>query len=51
MKLEGYTMESGYPSIVSAWAENGTVIDYVRRHSACDLTEIVCFVLLSVSVP
>lgn len=48
LKLEGYTLDGDYPSLVSVWAENGTVIEYVKRFPNCDLIEVVCRILFCV---
>lgn len=39
--FEGFSIENGYPSIVTEWADGGTVIQYIKLHEKCDLIEIV----------
>lgn len=41
MVLEGYILEDDYPSVVSAWVEEGTVDEYIKNHPECDLENIV----------
>lgn len=42
VSLEGYILEDGFPAIVSAWAEGGTVVEYLKIHIGCDELKIVC---------
>lgn len=44
VKLEGFLLDDLNPpsaTIVSSWADGGTVDDYVREHPDCDQVEIV----------
>lgn len=41
VKLQGYTIENGYPSIVYGWSEGGTVNDYIKQHPECDRIKLV----------
>lgn len=41
VKLLGYIVEDGYPSIVLSWAPNGTVDQYVKGYPECDRVELV----------
>lgn len=47
VKFEGYIVEHGYPSVVSSWANGGTVTEYVRKNSNCDLLLIVSNISIS----
>lgn len=46
IELKGFTLvdDRGYTKarIVTAWAEGGTVNEYVRKNRRCDLKKIVC---------
>ncbi|KAI5121112.1 hypothetical protein M0805_002785 [Coniferiporia weirii] len=42
LPLHGFLFEDdNYPSLVSAWMENGTVLTYLGSHPDCDLRQLV----------
>ena len=36
------TGEAGAPVLVSRWMENGTALDYVKKHPDADISSLVC---------
>ena len=42
LPLEGFYLEmDSYPSLVSGWMENGTVLGYLRHHPDADILMLV----------
>ena len=41
VKLEGYSIEDGFPSLISEWAEHGTVVEYAKNNIDKDAIAIV----------
>ena len=41
IKLEGFMIERDYPSLITPWAEGGTLNEYIRKHRGCSLLPIV----------
>ena len=46
MKLEGFIMEENYPSLVTPWAEGGTLNEFIKKHVGCYLVPIVWSIVL-----
>ena len=43
VEFVGYlTGEAGAPILVSRWMENGTALDYVKKHPDADISSLVC---------
>ncbi|KAI5116148.1 hypothetical protein M0805_001131 [Coniferiporia weirii] len=43
LRLEGFIREEGtiLPSLVSEWMEGGSVLEYVKKHSGCDVLHLI----------
>ena len=49
IKLSGYIMEEGHPSLVLPWAGGGTLPDYIKKHPDYPLLPIVCNIFFTPS--
>ena len=41
VKLEGYFLRESFPCIVLEWAENGTIVEFIKKFPERDLVQIV----------
>ncbi|KAH8116148.1 kinase-like protein, partial [Phellopilus nigrolimitatus] len=41
LPLVGYVLEDDYPSLISEWIENGTIVNFVKGNPHCDIDRIV----------
>ena len=41
VKLFGYIIEEGHPSLIIKWAPEGTIVEYIRKYPECDRISLV----------
>lgn len=52
MPFLGFIMEyEVYPSLVTEWMDNGTVMEYVKRRPDTDIVPLVCHHMLFKDLP
>lgn len=40
----GFILKNDYPSLVSEWIDNGTVLEYLKNNPLCDVINLVCLI-------
>ena len=46
LRLIGFIIEGGYPSLISEWIEHGTMVDYLKSHPEAHVGKLVSLKLI-----